>query len=331
MKRQLIITTLGTLMVSALIAHAQDAAPAAAATETAASEAAPAVIVADAATTPAAEPAPAPAPAPAAAPAAAEAPAAAGAEAQLIVIDDTPLLDAIRNLARQAGLNLMIDPKVAFGQADPTKPGTVTAQPSVSIRWENITAEQALNALLNNYNLQAIEDPKVKITRVTVKDPAMPDPLVTKTIQLQFASPTNLVGIVTASLSDKRSKVVADVRTSQIVVVTTEKELVEVEKLVAKLDTKTKQVLIEAKIIEANLNPKTSKGIDWTGTLSGQKMAMGNNVSQAGRYSVESEDPVVGSIQTVTYGAPQTLGTPRLLLDTAKGLNPTTASWMLMA
>ena len=93
----------------------------------------------------------------------------------LIVMDDVPLTDAIRNLARQAGINYMLDPKIGFGQVGPD--GKVTPQPNVSIRWENITAEQALNALLNNYTLQLVEDPKSKIARVTIKDPAAPPPL----------------------------------------------------------------------------------------------------------------------------------------------------------
>ena len=37
----------------------------------------------------------------------------------LIVMDDVPLTDAIKNLARQAGLNYMLDPKVNFGQVGP--------------------------------------------------------------------------------------------------------------------------------------------------------------------------------------------------------------------
>src|SRR5207249_8515506 len=84
-----------------------------------------------------------------------------GAVIPLIVMDDVPLTDAIKNLARQAGLNYMLDPKIGFGQPGPD--GKVVAQPSVSIRWENITAEQALNALLNNYSLQLVDDPKTHI------------------------------------------------------------------------------------------------------------------------------------------------------------------------
>src|SRR5262249_6859848 len=141
----------------------------------------------------------------------------------LIVMDDVPLTDAIKNLARQAGLNYILDPKVAFGQPGPD--GRPVPQPSVSIRWENVTAAQALTALLGTYNLQLIEDPKSKIARVTVKDPAAPDPLITKVIQLKYANPTNLVSAVQNTFVDKRSKVVPDVRTSQLVLLATEREL----------------------------------------------------------------------------------------------------------
>ena len=92
-----------------------------------------------------------------------------GGTIPLIVMEDVPLTDAIRNLARQAALNYLLDPKIGYGQAGPD--GKPAPQPSVSIRWENITAEQALTALLNNYSLQMIEDPKSRIARVTAKRP----------------------------------------------------------------------------------------------------------------------------------------------------------------
>ena len=337
MKPHIILTTLGSLMVSALIAHAQETTepapaaaelqPPAAAVETPAVPAPEAgVMVADAtAAQPAAEPAPASGEAKS--DAAPQAEVDVNAVIPLIVIDDTPLLDAIRNLSRQAGINLMIDPKVPYGQ--PTADGKETApQPKVSIRWEKLTAEQAFNALLNNYGLQAVEDPKVKITRITVKDPAAPDPLVTKAIQLQYASPSNVVAAVTASLSDKRSKVVTDLRTSQLVVVATEKELVEVDKLVAQLDSKTKQVLIEARLVETSMNPKTVKGIDWTGTLGAQKVTFGNNALPGVDPTPPSTDPITGAI---TPGTPGNIGgilsDPKLLMSPSAGsfFSPSTA------
>ena len=227
----------------------------------------------------------------------------------LIVMDDVPLTDAIKNLARQAGLNYMLDPKISFGQPGPN--GAPTPQPSVSIRWENITAEQALNALLNNYSLQLVEDPKTHIARVTTKDPAAPDPLVTKIIQLKYANPSNIVANVQAAFTDKRSRVLADVRTSQLVVVATDKEMVDVDVLVERLDTITKQVLIETRLLETSFNPSTTKGIDWSGTVGNQHVAFGNNLQ------VNSPAESVNNTLSQSF--------PKLLLDTAKGFNPATA------
>jgi general secretion pathway protein D len=219
----------------------------------------------------------------------------------LIVIDDVPLTDAIRNLARQSGLNFQFDPRV-----------TSSNQPNVSIRFENVSAQEALNAVLENYNLTLLRDQKSKIARVTVKDPKAEDPLVTRILQLRYADPSNLVAIVKTTLSS-RSSVVADSRTSQIIVNTTEKELDSFATLIAKLDTPTKQVLIEAKLLETSKNPKSIKGIDWSGTLEAQKFQFGNNLQSQPTVSGLSDNKVLAT----SY--------PKMLVDTAKGFNPSTA------
>ena len=207
----------------------------------------------------------------------------------LIAIDDLPLTDAIRNLARQASINYLIDPKVAFGL--PGADGKIAPMPNVSIRWEKVTAQQALEALLNNYSLQLIEDPKTKIARITVKDPAAPEPLLTKIIHLNYANPTNIVSIVQTTLTDKRSKVLGDTRTSQLVVVGTEKELANVEEMMAQLDSPTRQVLIEARLMEIARNPQTVKGIDWAGTLEAQNFSFGNGITTASTTTTAPGSP----------------------------------------
>jgi type IV pilus assembly protein PilQ len=221
-------------------------------------------------------------------------------------MDDVPLTDAIRNLARQAGLNYMLDPKIGYGQIGAD--GKPTPQPSVSLRWESITAEQALVALLNNYTLQLVEDPKSKIARITIKDPAALPQLSTRIIQLKYASPSNVVASVQSILLDKRSKVMPDIRTSQLVVVATEPELVDVDQLIQHLDTKTKQVLIEARLLETVVNPTTSKGVDWSGTLAAQNVSFGNGVvsgnSSSGSSSgntAQTLNAAPGTPVTVTY------------------------------
>lgn len=229
-----------------------------------------------------------------------------------IMMTDAPLTQAIDLLARQAKINYIIDPKVSFGPPGPR--GEPAPAPVISFRWENVTAQQALSTLLTTYGLQMVEDPKTTIARITIKDPAAPDPLFTKVIQLKYTGVSNIVDAVRTALVDpRRSKVTADVRTSQIVVVATEKELNDIDKLVERLDTPTKQVLIEAKLVETSFNPQTFKGLDWSGTLQSQHLAFGNNL--------QVQSPNVSANNTVASAA----GIPKLLFDTAAGFNPATA------
>jgi type II secretory pathway component GspD/PulD (secretin) len=254
-----------------------------------------------------------------------------GAIIPIIIMDDVPLTDAIKNLARQAGLNYMLDPKIAYGQVGAD--GKIIAQPSVSVRWENVTAEQALYALLNNYSLQLVEDPKSHISRVTPRDPAAPDPLVTKVVQLKYASPTNILLAISNALPDRRSKVIADVRTSQLVLVGTEKELADIDKLVERLDAATRQVLIEARLLETSLNPKTAKGIDWSETLSAQHVSYGNGVASGNTTTAIPGTPTSTTLpggRTVTTTPSSTsstllntvLGSAGVSANTASGLTP---------
>lgn len=240
--------------------------------------------------------------APAAPPAPVEPAPAAGAAAPLIVIDDVPLTDAIRNLARQSNLNFQFDPRVV-----------ATNQPNISIRFENVTAEEALLAVLENYNLQLARDTKSKIARVTVKDPKAEEPMVTEIVQLKYCEATNMVAMIKPSLPPK-SQVLADPRTGQIIVTTHEKEMDRAKRTIEQLDTPTKQVLIEGRIWETTKNPSTIKGIDWSGTLQKQQFSMGNN-RQLGPVPMDSENP------------PLATAYPKVIASAAKGsfFNPAMA------
>jgi type II secretory pathway component GspD/PulD (secretin) len=253
---------------------------------------------------------------------------AAGAElVPLIVIDDVPLLDAVKNLARQSGLNYLPDPKLS----------TITNQPNVTLRLENVSAQDALTAVLETYGLQIVHDPRIKVARITVKDPKAADPLFSRIIQLKYTQPSNIVDIVKRTLS-QNGQVMGDPRTSQLIVVATEKEFPAVEELIAKLDTPTKQVLIEAQIWETAKNPRSVKGIDWQGTFAAQNVSYGNGTL----------NPAASEVITTVPGEPRTIGTPGggtttvtpntttretysyipgrgITLDTARGFHPATA------
>src|SRR5579883_2882887 len=265
------------------------------------------------------------APAPAAQPAAADSSASHDPSAviPLIVMDEVPLTDAIKNLARQAGINYMLDPKINYGTPDAN--GVVHQQPSVSLRWENLTADQALNAVLNNYNLVMVDDPKTHIARITIKDPAAPDPLVTKIVQLKFSDVTNMSANVETVLQDKRSKVVPDARTSQLVIVATEQEILAADQLIARLDTPTKEVLIEAKLVELQKNPTTSKGIDWSGTLAAQHFTFGNGTTTGNYLSSAGNTTAVnggtGSLPVGSVNPPFIAPNPTTLSTTVTSPN----------
>ena len=97
-------------------------------------------------------------------------------------------------------------------------------------------------------------------------------------IPLRYSEPTNIITEVKTTLSD-RSSIIPDRRTRQLIIRTTEKEVPGVEALVAKLDTATRQVLIEAKIVETTKDVTSAKGVDWTGTLAAQHVSFGNGIT----------------------------------------------------
>jgi type II secretory pathway component GspD/PulD (secretin) len=255
----------------------------------------------------------------------------------LIVIDDVPLLDAVKNLARQCGINFQFDPRVT----------AQSNQPNVTVRFENVSAEDALAAVLDNYGMVLQFDAKTKISKITIKDPKAEEPLITRVIQLKYCPPTNLVNLLKATLST-RSQVLPDLRTSQLLVLTTEKELPAVDILIAKLDTANKQVLIEAQMWETAKNPTSVKGIDWSGTLEAQRVTFGNGntvgqidqnssssssvtkpgstvTTPGGRDVTTGQDNKSSSSSSVDSLLKTALGGSGIGLNTARGFNPATA------
>jgi type II secretory pathway component GspD/PulD (secretin) len=205
---------------------------------------------------------------------------------------------AIQFLSRMANLNIQFDPSLVFTNSIPGPDGKVAAAPMVSLRWDNITAEDALSEVLDNYGLMLVVNPKTSVGRVTRKPTQLP--LVTTIFQLRYASPTNIVDVVKSTFADPaRSKISADLRTSQLVIVTTEKEMFAVTNLITHLDSPTRQVLIEARLLETAKNPTSIKGIDWAGTLQNQNFSFGNGITSG---NIITRSPGDGHTTTLPSG-----------------------------
>ncbi len=82
----------------------------------------------------------------------------------LIQFNDIPIRRAIELLARQAGINYMIDPKVARRWADDK------SKPLISVRFENVTAWDTLNRLLNIHGLALVTDSFTHVAQITFGD-----------------------------------------------------------------------------------------------------------------------------------------------------------------
>ena len=116
----------------------------------------------------------------------------------VIQFHDVPLTTAIKNLARQAGINYLLDPNIGYNQ--PGKNGQIKSEPSLSVRWKIITARAALLALLDNFDLQLIENPNAGLARITLKNSDTPQiyasPALNGEIKqlLQNVVGTNIIG-----------------------------------------------------------------------------------------------------------------------------------------
>lgn len=89
----------------------------------------------------------------------------------VIQMESVPLRDAIRNLARQTGQNFILDPRLSgpWVGAD----GRSAPEPSVTVRWENLTAEQALGRLLQAHGLTMVANSATSIARIAFTNQAV--------------------------------------------------------------------------------------------------------------------------------------------------------------
>ncbi|MBI2948502.1 MAG: hypothetical protein HYY23_12730 [Verrucomicrobia bacterium] len=259
-----------------------------------------------------------------------------GAEEKGPITIDDELPKVIPFLARLAGINLHIDPSITFTNlAGAVGPDGRAALPMVQLRWENVSAKDALVEVLDIHGLALVENPKTKISRVTKKPTEAPR--FTAMIQLKYSNPTNIMDLIRTTYADtNKSKVNLDPRTSQLLVIATEKELEGITNLVAQLDTATRQVLIEARLLETSKNPKTIKGIDWSGTLEGQNITFGNGRTAGTTTTQTPGQPgstTLPSGRTVTTQAGSStrtdlttqLGFGGIGVDTLRGFYPSTA------
>jgi type II secretory pathway component GspD/PulD (secretin) len=190
---------------------------------------------------------------------------------------DADVTNVLRGLADQYNLNMIISREVS---------GTV------SLHLNNVTVEIALREILKSVNARMEE--RDNILHVFAMSEAQNRAANDQEMITEFFSPTYtnsgaMINVLQPFLSERgRIQAFKDARSTQkpeMIIVTDLPERIEVvRKLIEKLDTETRQVLIQAKIVETALSNNELMGVDWTikGTLAGPPFKFGSEMAEGG-------------------------------------------------
>ncbi|MEW6145370.1 MAG: type IV pilus secretin PilQ [Thermodesulfobacteriota bacterium] len=212
---------------------------------------------------------------------------------QLVSFDfkDADIRDVLRIISDISGLNMIISKNVT---------GTVT------LKLTNVPWDQALDVILEDAGLGAFIDGNVlrvaplgtlqarqKAVKKAAETSEELEPLITKQIFVNYATAEELIPLVEPLLSD-RGELRVDIRTNSILINDTGVRVAQIEDLVGDLDTRTPQVLIESRIVQATLDFTRDLGIQW-GFDYRASAATGNPTGATFPSSVEIGGSTTGS------------------------------------
>src|SRR5207253_2178325 len=171
----------------------------------------------------------------------------------------------LRLLARQAKINMVVSEAVT---------GTVT------MRLEDVTALQAISIIVKAKSL--FMDKIENVYYIKTAQERTAEPTESDSYQFSYSRAKDTAPLIASQLASKDPPQV-DERTNTIFFRETRSNIEANRKLLVQIDKPTKQVMIEARLVEVTANPKQSYGINWAGVVGSSTSA-----------------------QTVTYGAPAT-------------------------
>jgi len=110
----------------------------------------------------------------------------------------------------------------------------------------------------------ALIDTPEKVAKMEAVIAILDQASLTKTFSLQYAKAKDVQSVLASRLDAKKTgSISADERNNQVIVTAFPERMKEAEELIKGMDKKTKQVLLEAKIIKVILSDDFDMGIDW--------------------------------------------------------------------
>ncbi|KQN66451.1 pilus assembly protein PilQ [Pseudomonas sp. Leaf58] len=194
---------------------------------------------------------------------------------------DVEVRSVLQVLADYTGVNLVASDAV---------------QGNVTLRLQDVPWDQALDLVLRSKGLAQRQEGNVLLvapaaelaaqsfdTRVGQVLDAQLQPLQRELVAIHHAKAAELAELLMASLADDgiltgRGSLSVDERTNTLVVYQPVERLAELRQLVAQLDVPVRQVAIEARIVEANVDYEKSLGVRWGGPLYAESAQLGKDV-----------------------------------------------------
>lgn len=158
--------------------------------------------------------------------------------------EGTPVAEVLQILAERSGLNIVTSPEVQ-GR-------------SISIRMEDTPFEEALHLIVRAAGL-GYEQVGGTILVADVDKLEASTGLVTHVFDLEYADPTN----VGQALNVLTEDVSVDPQTNRVIIKATRAAVEQAAAVVAGMDRKPRQVMIESRLIEVNTSEVEEMGIDW--------------------------------------------------------------------
>ncbi len=131
----------------------------------------------------------------------------------------------------------------------------------------------------NESNVVIIFDVPENIEKMESVIGQMDRPMVTSVLMLNYAKAEDLSDTIKSHLTPNIGSVQIDSRTNKIIVSDYPEVVEKIKKIVEALDEKQRQVLIEAKIVEVNLNDQSGLGINWESFASNELKITGGIAS----------------------------------------------------
>ena len=161
--------------------------------------------------------------------------------------DDVSLV--LRTLARQAKMNVVVSP-------------AVTGQ--ITLRVENKTPSQVIRIICQANGL--IMDEMESVTYIKTVAEKQKEPTESLQYTFSYAKAVDIAPLLKSQLTSADAPQ-TDIRTNTIFFREGKTNADKIMKFLKGVDSPTKQVMIEARLVEVTANPKQSYGINWSGVV----------------------------------------------------------------